>query len=169
MNYSSISPASTGGGRGNKLHQAENQGKVVLPLATRGAVLSETARLPQAATVMSPATTSTPAVMTSLQLAATVRAHLLYDSVGSFQVALSCLKLHCRSVNLWTRAFSLYSGGSCTFSLYSGGSCTRCSCYLSLSLSHSTTASRALLQSVNARNKLHLSDCLWNPLHITFL
>ena len=47
--------------------------RVVLPLATRGAVLRETARLPQAATVMSPATTSAHAVMTSLQLAATVR------------------------------------------------------------------------------------------------
>ena len=49
--------------------------RAVLPLATVGAVLRETARLPQAATVMSPATTSTPAVMTSLQLAATVRTH----------------------------------------------------------------------------------------------
>jgi len=47
--------------------------RAVLPPATRGAVLRETARLPQAATVMSPATTSATAVMISLQLAATVR------------------------------------------------------------------------------------------------
>ena len=47
--------------------------RAVLPLATVGAVLRETARLPQAATVMSPATTSAPAVMTLQQVAATVR------------------------------------------------------------------------------------------------
>ena len=45
----------------------------VVQLVTVGAVLRETARLPQAATVMSPATTSAPAVMTSLLMAATVR------------------------------------------------------------------------------------------------
>ena len=49
--------------------------RAVLQLASVGAVLRETARLPQAATVMSPATTSTPAVMTSSRLAATVRTH----------------------------------------------------------------------------------------------
>ena len=47
----------------------------MLQLVTLGAVLRETARLPQAATVMSPATTSTPAVMTSPLMAATVRTH----------------------------------------------------------------------------------------------
>jgi len=47
--------------------------RAVLPLATRGAVLRETARLPQAATVMSPATTSAHAVMTLQQVAAAVR------------------------------------------------------------------------------------------------
>ena len=53
--------------------------RVVLPLATRGAVLRETARLPQAATVTSPATTSTPAVMISLKLTATVNSVRLPD------------------------------------------------------------------------------------------
>ena len=47
--------------------------RAVLQLVTVGAVLRETAKLPQAATVMSPATTSGPAVMTSQKLAATVR------------------------------------------------------------------------------------------------
>ena len=47
--------------------------RAVLQLVTVGAVLRETARLPQAATVMSPATTSGPAVVTSQMLAATVR------------------------------------------------------------------------------------------------
>ena len=50
--------------------------RAVLQLVSMGAVLRETARLPQAATVTSPATTSAPAVMTSQKLAATVRAHL---------------------------------------------------------------------------------------------
>ena len=49
--------------------------RAVLQLATVGAVLRETARLPQAAAVMSPAITSAPAVMTSSRLAATVRTH----------------------------------------------------------------------------------------------
>jgi len=57
--------------------------RAVLQLVSMGAVLRETARLPQAATVTSPATTSAPAVMTSQKLAATVRAHLkkTYHSV----------------------------------------------------------------------------------------
>ena len=49
--------------------------RAVLQLATVGAVLRVTARLSRAVTVMSPATTSAPAVMTSPRLAATVRAH----------------------------------------------------------------------------------------------
>ena len=49
--------------------------RAVLQLVTVGAVLRVTARLSRAVTVMSPATTSAPAVMTSLLMAATVRAH----------------------------------------------------------------------------------------------
>jgi len=66
--------------------------RAVLQLVSMGAVLRETAKLPQAATVTSPATTSAPAVMTSQKLAATVRAHQkkTYHSVAVW-VCLSCV------------------------------------------------------------------------------
>lgn len=49
--------------------------RAVLQLVSVGAALRETARLPQVATVISTATTSSLAVMTSKKLAASVRAH----------------------------------------------------------------------------------------------
>ena len=65
--------------------------RAVLQLVSVGVVLRETARLPQVATVISPATTSALAVMTSQMLAATVRAHQKKFHSVAVWVGLSCV------------------------------------------------------------------------------
>jgi len=74
----------------------------VKQLATVGAVLRETARLPQAAIVMSPAIISTPAVMTSLQLAATVRTQSIINNIV-WQCAFLCTHLVLKSDTAWMK------------------------------------------------------------------